>query len=422
MLKGITMSLQRIAELTAFSVSASDGEIGSINDILFDDTNWRVRYLVIRSGGWLDERMVLVIPHAFLSADLTERAIQLPLSREQIQQSPAIDTDPPVYRQQALAAATVFPPMWATYSGMYEPFLFPYALLGMRDVENGAADKPPQYHHDPHLRSAHEVIGYRIEDDAGEAGQVTDLILDDEDWTIRYAVIQTGSWFARKQTLAPTSNMAEISWHRRVLKTTLLREQLVSGPEYSNTLLLAPVFESHLRQHYLGNTPMRLDELRGRPIFDGAQGTLLGTIDDLYLDAGAERCVAVLIRTGGMFSRRTLAILISDILVLGEDAWLAKDAQVTLPSTQYEQETGNIPARHLVGRRVVSEGSTPLGTLGQPIIRRDTTVEGFELHAVYVEGPLGERRYIARAALTSMGDGDQPATTTLAAAERSLQP
>src|SRR5690349_16927612 len=97
------MSLQRIAELTGFSVSATDGEIGSINDILFDDTSWRVRYLVIRSGGWLDEQMVLVVPHAFMSADLTERTMHLSLSREQIQQSPAIETDPPVYRQQELA-------------------------------------------------------------------------------------------------------------------------------------------------------------------------------------------------------------------------------------------------------------------------------------------------------------------------------
>ncbi|MEP7187853.1 MAG: PRC-barrel domain-containing protein, partial [Roseiflexaceae bacterium] len=157
------MSLQPIAELTGLSISAPDGVIGSLDDLLFDDTSWRVRYLVIRSGSWLDERMVLIAPHAFVSADLAARTLHVSLSREQIQQSPGLETDPPVYRQHEVTADAMIPP-WAIYGGMYAPVIFPYAMIGSRATEKNATDAPSHDSHDPHLRSAREVIGYRIAD------------------------------------------------------------------------------------------------------------------------------------------------------------------------------------------------------------------------------------------------------------------
>ena len=56
--------LRRIRELTELTILASDGEIGSVQEVYFDDRNWAVRYLVVKTGGWLLSREVLLAPAA----------------------------------------------------------------------------------------------------------------------------------------------------------------------------------------------------------------------------------------------------------------------------------------------------------------------------------------------------------------------
>ena len=48
--------------LKGYSLMAADGEIGTITDVWFDDDRWTVRYLVVRTGGWLLGRKVLLAP------------------------------------------------------------------------------------------------------------------------------------------------------------------------------------------------------------------------------------------------------------------------------------------------------------------------------------------------------------------------
>ena len=54
--------LHLISELTGYTISASDGEIGQVEDFYFDDQHWTVRYLVVDTGGWLVGRKVLISP------------------------------------------------------------------------------------------------------------------------------------------------------------------------------------------------------------------------------------------------------------------------------------------------------------------------------------------------------------------------
>jgi hypothetical protein len=44
---------------------------------------------------------------------------------------------------------------------------------------------------DNHLRSAQEVMGYRIQAQDGAIGHVEDFILDDGTWQVRYIIIDT---------------------------------------------------------------------------------------------------------------------------------------------------------------------------------------------------------------------------------------
>jgi hypothetical protein len=47
-------------------VEASDGDVGRVDDVYFDDESWTLRYLVLKTGGWLSGRKVLIAPLALL--------------------------------------------------------------------------------------------------------------------------------------------------------------------------------------------------------------------------------------------------------------------------------------------------------------------------------------------------------------------
>lgn len=61
--------LYDISNLRKLAIGATDGEIGSVEDVYFDDEAWTVRYLVANSGIWLPGRKVLVSPISVTAID-----------------------------------------------------------------------------------------------------------------------------------------------------------------------------------------------------------------------------------------------------------------------------------------------------------------------------------------------------------------
>ena len=60
--------LRSLKDLERYKVSASDGDIGSVVNFLFDDERWAVRYLVVDTGGFFSGRSVLISPISFGAA------------------------------------------------------------------------------------------------------------------------------------------------------------------------------------------------------------------------------------------------------------------------------------------------------------------------------------------------------------------
>src|SRR5438445_511484 len=90
--------LRSTSHLKGTSLAATDGEIGSVQDLYFDDLTWTVRYLIVDTGTWLPGRQVLISPRSVRSAT-DENRVPVALSKEQVKNSPSIDTDKPVDRQ-----------------------------------------------------------------------------------------------------------------------------------------------------------------------------------------------------------------------------------------------------------------------------------------------------------------------------------
>ena len=69
--------LVKATDTTGYAVQASDGTLGTVSDLLFDDASWTVRWLVVETGNWWADHRVLIPASAFGHPDTTAQAIRL---------------------------------------------------------------------------------------------------------------------------------------------------------------------------------------------------------------------------------------------------------------------------------------------------------------------------------------------------------
>src|SRR5688572_23168580 len=122
--------LRPFTALRNFTIGATDGDIGTVDDVYFDDLTWTVRYLVVDTGTWLSGRKILLSPASLRGFDGPGMRVRTELTRRQVEESPSVDTQKPVSRQHEtdLVAHYGYTPYW---SGPYRwgPYAYPYPLL-----------------------------------------------------------------------------------------------------------------------------------------------------------------------------------------------------------------------------------------------------------------------------------------------------
>ena len=83
--------LHKTSRVRGYHLHATDGEIGHVDDFLFDE-RWRVAYLIADTSNWLGGRWVLVSTASIAKIDSPNKTIYLNLDREQIRSGPPVDS------------------------------------------------------------------------------------------------------------------------------------------------------------------------------------------------------------------------------------------------------------------------------------------------------------------------------------------
>ncbi len=96
------MHLQSTREVAGYHIKATDGEIGHLEDILFDDETWEIRYAIADTKNWWPGKKVLLRPQWIRRVSWTEREIYVDLTRDTIQKSPEWNPNEPVSREYEL--------------------------------------------------------------------------------------------------------------------------------------------------------------------------------------------------------------------------------------------------------------------------------------------------------------------------------
>jgi hypothetical protein len=246
-------------------VAASDGRIGHVKDFLFDDRNWKVRWMVVDTGHWLPGRKVLIHPSAIDPLQLPPKpaipmlsfgetmAVSVHLTTRQIEASPEAHEDEPVTEQmeQGLFGYYGWDPFWgASHFGAEAIAARPSDQPVPAEVAEGRASAPQAPPGDPHLGSAAAVKGYSVHASDGNIGSVDNVLIDDVRWVVRYFIVDTGHWLPGKLVQLAPHAVTDIDWRDGRIDANVTREQVNSAPAWDPLAMLDEIAEQRLHRHF----------------------------------------------------------------------------------------------------------------------------------------------------------------------------
>jgi hypothetical protein len=236
-----------LSQLKGFTIGAKDGDIGAVDDTLFDDSLWTVRYLVVDTTKWLPGRQVVISPVAVGKMDWDEKRVPVSLSKEQVEKSPDLDSKHLSREHERRYYDFYGWPYYWIGGDVWGAGLYPGELAIAETMTT--PEEIAQQSDDPHLRSAKEVTGYYIEATDGDIGHVEDFIIDDETWEIRYMVVDTKNWWPGKKVVVAPEWIERVSWTDSKVYVDLSRDAIQSGPEFDPERLNRE-YEEKLYKHY----------------------------------------------------------------------------------------------------------------------------------------------------------------------------
>ena len=158
-------------------------------------------------------------------------------------------------------------------------------------------------------------------------------------------------------------------------------------------------------------------EQSNKPLISITDGKKLGEIKDLYLDQDMRQVAAIFLGKEGLINRRMLIIPRSAVQVYGIDVWLVSGSDIVVGPEGIPESGTFTLIGDLRGRELQTEGGTKIAGIDHVILDSEARVLGFGLGKVYAEGPLAERKWLAREAIMDVGDDKRPMTVNLGQAE-----
>ncbi|NBC30830.1 MAG: PRC-barrel domain containing protein [Spirochaetes bacterium] len=100
------------------------------------------------------------------------------------------------------------------------------------------------------LRNVDHLAGFGLEAQDGPIGKAEHVFFDDDDWTIRYLVVQTGNWIRRKHVLVSPIFITTINWPEETISVNLTQEQIRHSPDVNMKEPISRRQEREFHKHY----------------------------------------------------------------------------------------------------------------------------------------------------------------------------
>ena len=101
------------------------------------------------------------------------------------------------------------------------------------------------------------LTGFTLRATDGEVGEVKDFLFDDQTWTIRYMIVETGNWLSGRKVLISTESVdrtdSTSNMNHKVFPVNLSKEQILHSPPIDPDKPITRMQEEELNGHYPWN-------------------------------------------------------------------------------------------------------------------------------------------------------------------------
>ena len=256
--------LRSMNDLENYVIRATDGNIGHVTDFTFDDRAWVIRYFVVDAGASLASRKVLISPMGVGHLNWGDRTIPVSITKEQVLNSPAFDHQQPISQEHeveylgyynypyywggsGLWGEEIYPDRFTAGAGCFENTPF---ILKLSRNESSDPYEKAEPHPQHRLRSAITLKGSRVIAADGDIGHVSDMLIDEETWAIRYLVIETASWWQGHQILIAPQWIEAMNWADTAISIEMTRQEVKGSPHFDPNVQIDRQDEIGIHEHY----------------------------------------------------------------------------------------------------------------------------------------------------------------------------
>jgi hypothetical protein len=100
------------------------------------------------------------------------------------------------------------------------------------------------------LYQAKTLKGYKLHSLNGEIGRIKEFYFDDQYWTIRYMVADTGNWLSDRQVLLSPHALAAVNKEKKSIAIDLTKKQIEESPSLDSDKPVSRQFERDYYSYY----------------------------------------------------------------------------------------------------------------------------------------------------------------------------
>jgi hypothetical protein len=100
------------------------------------------------------------------------------------------------------------------------------------------------------LRSLKDLEHYTVSGTDGDIGHVVNFLVDDQSWTVRYMVVEAGTFFDGHRVLVSPNAFREVDWPSRIFHLSLTMEMVKNAPSVDTDLPVSRQKERAFHDYY----------------------------------------------------------------------------------------------------------------------------------------------------------------------------
>lgn len=202
--------------LKSYNIHATDGKMGKVKNVCFDDHSWAIRYIKVDTHKWLPARDVYVSPSSVTEINEKEELVEINHTKETIKNSPTIPADAELSKsnEESLTEYYGWNRYWRGQNlwGAVDRPLVP--TIPVQDQENTAKRNEMEMNENTSyvLLDESETIGIKVHGHDGKMGEITDLVFDDDNWKIDYLLVKYVKVPSEKYYLIKSEHITSVEW------------------------------------------------------------------------------------------------------------------------------------------------------------------------------------------------------------------